>query len=416
MKAAERAALGVLLALGADMMGMNLMRQWVNVQISPHGELYDAAENEKAEEQVTTDGQKLSKKADDAEQGDIMSLVQAQGPKKKKKIDAHAKRNVGATRKDGSKAAQLKQSDSRRAVWEHPLVLGILLGLFLIGPDHLGTLMALSTLTSGVDSFQRGFYWGVGHSIGVVLLCPIFLLLEYVTANEVSREAWEYYGDIFIGTSMIAIGIYFLYYEDFYLEQRADGTYMAKGCRCHSHSQSPFHKEGSMPASLGTCMPCSPSTTIQGKVKPRQNKQQRASKSVTISSEEYDDGYSTTTWHLVRNSLLGVFQGLCCPMGMTAGTGFISRITATASKPMLAAFVLEFAIASGIGAGLTAFGWGFLTMRGSRTVISGRLLYIATCSVLLLFGVVWLVAHNYGVLDRIDFGDTIHYKLMPTVA
>jgi hypothetical protein len=101
---------------------------------------------------------------------------------------------------------------------------------------------------------------------------------------------------------------------------------------------------------------------------------------------------------------------------MTAGTGFISRVTATASKPMLAAFVLEFVIASGIGAGLTAFGWGFLTMRGSQSVISGRLLYIATCSVLLLFGVVWLVAHNYGVLDRIDFGDTIHYKLMPTVA
>jgi hypothetical protein len=349
------------------------MRTNLEVKISPHGELDRAAESNEAAEQVTTNGQKLSQASTDAEYATI---------------DAKAAQSH----------TQPKQFEGRSSMWEHPLVLGILLGLFLVGPDHLGTLMALSTLTSGADSFKRGFYWGVGHSVGVVLLCPIFLALEYLTSNEVSRQAWGHYGDIFIGTSMIAMGMYFIYYEDSYLEQKADGTYIAKGCRCHSNLPS-----------TDVCLPCSPSTTAPIKKKLYGIADARSPKK----SNEY---FSTSTWFLVRNTLLGVFQGLCCPLGMTAGTGFLTRVTATASTPMLAAFALEFVLASGIGAGLTALGWGILTMRGSQSVISGRVLYIATCSVLLLFGIVWLTAHSYGVLDRIDFGDRIHHKLMPTAA
>jgi len=305
-----------------------------------------------------------------------------------------------------------KRLESRNSMWTHPLVLGILLGLFLIGPDHLGTLMALSTLTSGFDSFRRGFYWGVGHSIGVVLLCPLFLALEYMTSNKVSRESWEYYGDIFIGTSMIAVAMYFLCNEDSYLQKREDGTYMAKGCGCHSLPPSLSASNDSTPETyirsspvpipvddadgadrkVKKCNPCSPGVGKQ-----------------TTSSEDL-------SWTLlfVRNSLLGVLQGLCCPLGMTAGTGFISRVTATSSTPMLVAFVVEFAIASGVGAGMIALGWGVLTMTGSRSCISGRVLYLATCILLLLFGIVWLVAHSLGVLDHIDFGDKIHNKLLPT--
>jgi hypothetical protein len=273
--------------------------------------------------------------------------------------------------------------------------------------------MALSTLTSGLDSFQRGFYWGVGHSLGVVLLCPIFLTLEYITSSKVSRETWEYYGDIFIGTSMVAVASYFICHEDVYLQKHEDGTYMAKGCGCHSGSAPPCATNDSKSASCETqsipepflecptidedgCNTCSLEDSTK-QMKP-----------------ELEGDDSTWTLHFARNSVLGFFQGLCCPVGMTVGTGFISRVTATASAPMLVAFVLEFAFASGVGAGMIAIGWGILTRTGSQSCISGRVLYIATCTMLLLFGIAWLVAHSLGVLDRIDFEDRIHDKLMPS--
>lgn len=284
----------------------------------------------------------------------------------------------------------------------HPLVLGVLLGLLIIGPDHVGTLMALSTLASGYDSFKRGFCWGVGHSIGVVSLCPIFLALQHVTSHAVSHEAWRHYGDIFIGTSLIALGIYFIYYKDTYLQKNADGTYIAKGCECHGISPSPGTTADSMPAGSAVCMPCSPSATAPS--------QQTPSRSDTIRSN------SIYVWNLVRNSLMGVLQGLCCPVGMTAGTGIISRVTATASTPMLAAFVFEFALASGVCAGIIALGWGMLTMTGSRSYISGRILYLATCTMLSLLGIVWLVAEHFGVLDRIDIGVNIPETLTPISA
>jgi hypothetical protein len=259
------------------------------------------------------------------------------------------------------KQAHDKHSGSGSHIWTHPLVLGTLLGFFLIGPDHLGTLMALSTLTSGFTSFQRGFCWGAGHSTGVMLLCPIFLTLEHLTSKTISRETWEHCGDIFIGISMILLSLYFLYYKDSYLEMRADGTYVAKGCACHGPSFVTMETPATaIPKSFdndGICGECSP----QKKALTPTNLKSSDLKD-TDSEQETDD--SASIWHVCLNSLLGLFQGLCCPLGVTAG-GFMSRITATASTPMLLGFMVVFFLASGVGSGLIALGWGALSTKGS---------------------------------------------------
>jgi hypothetical protein len=348
---------------------------------------------------------------------------------------------------DTVKALQMhtyrSQSGSSNSFWTHPLVLGILLGLFLIGPDHLGTLMALSTLTSGFTSFKRGFQWGAGHSVGVMLLCPIFLLLEHVTSKAITKESWQHYGDMFIGISMISVSIYFIYYESFYIQRQDDGTYVAKGCACHgpllpttasvyrgTSSSSPS-AQGSQKltiddySDLGVCGPCvpKPSSILSLTTPQKQPTSPPPEKQPTSPPPEnqptspppgIDD--SGSSWDLFINSFLGLMQGLCCPLGMTAGTGFMSRVTATASTPMIVAFMVEFFLASGVGSGLIALGWGAVSMRGSGSFISGKLIYIATCVLLLLFGIVWLVAHSLGVLGHIDFGEKIHKKLIPVDA
>jgi hypothetical protein len=180
--------------------------------------------------------------------------------------------------------------------------------------------MALSTLTSGFASFKRGFYWGASHSVGVMLLCPIFLVLEHLSSKTMSRETWEHFGDTFIGISVMGLSIYFLYYKDSYLERRADGKYVARGCGCHG--QSPLTEQA--PQSSHPCTAPTNLTTSAGET----------------GCSDKETRNSPSRYHFSLTSFLGLLQGLCCPVGMTAGTGFMSRITATASTPMIVGFMV----------------------------------------------------------------------------
>jgi len=133
-----------------------------------------------------------------------------------------------------------------KGFWTNPVTLGVMLGLLLIGPDHLGTLMALSTLTSGFASFKVGFAWGIGHSLGMILICPIFFSLRRLSSRHfaISVESWEYYGDYFIGASLVLVAAYFVVYESKYLEKQEDGTLKIKGCVCCIVGK---HKAGTCP-------------------------------------------------------------------------------------------------------------------------------------------------------------------------
>ncbi|OQS04727.1 hypothetical protein THRCLA_03054 [Thraustotheca clavata] len=98
---------------------------------------------------------------------------------------------------------------------------GILFGIIhvLTGPDHLS---ALATLSAGSSwrSFALGVRWGLGHSIGLVIMALFFILLD----GKLNLDELTIVTDVIVGLFMIALGGYGMYngrkkYQEGQLEQ-----------------------------------------------------------------------------------------------------------------------------------------------------------------------------------------------------
>ncbi|CAE8704468.1 unnamed protein product [Polarella glacialis] len=112
---------------------------------------------------------------------------------------------------------------------------GLMYGLLhVVGPDHLGTLMTLSTSVGPKKAFRVGAAWGLGHSSGMVSVAAVLLGARRFVSQQ-TLDSWEHYGNYIIGLSMVLCASYFMAFESSFLSQRADGTYVAKSCPCHGH-------------------------------------------------------------------------------------------------------------------------------------------------------------------------------------
>lgn len=271
---------------------------------------------------------------------------------------------------------------------QQPIASGILLGLLMIGPEHLGTLMALSTLTSGMESFRVGMSWGVGHSIGMVAIIPPFLVIERLSREsmDVTVGQWEYWGDYFIGASLIAVGIYFFVNENKYLEQQADGTYECRACCNEGYHGHHGHHDHDV-------QECEKSPLLQDSA-------------VALSRPSG----SVSAWVSWETTLLGVFQGLCCPMALM-GIGFIGKMS-SATIPNLVIFSITFLLASSLGSGVLTLCWGLLTSHGIASCISPLVVFRVANFITFAVGVVWIAANASGTLHRMDMGHMNHSMTM----
>lgn len=98
------------------------------------------------------------------------------------------------------------------------VVTGMVLGIVhvLTGPDHLSALATLSANVSSSQSFWYGVRWGVGHSIGLVVVGSIFILISSV--NEGNEEdtvtiphSLEIFAECLVGLFMLILGSYQMY-------------------------------------------------------------------------------------------------------------------------------------------------------------------------------------------------------------
>ncbi|KDO17935.1 hypothetical protein SPRG_16659 [Saprolegnia parasitica CBS 223.65] len=85
---------------------------------------------------------------------------------------------------------------------------GVLFGVIhvMTGPDHLS---ALATLSAGSSwrSFALGMRWGMGHSIGLILMAVFFILLD----GKLNLDKLTIVTDVIVGVFMVALGGYGLY-------------------------------------------------------------------------------------------------------------------------------------------------------------------------------------------------------------
>lgn len=67
------------------------------------------------------------------------------------------------------------------------------------GVDHLSAIAALS-VGGRCEAFGLGVRWGVGHSVGLIMMTMLFLLMD------INLDAWAPYCEGFVGVFMIVLG------------------------------------------------------------------------------------------------------------------------------------------------------------------------------------------------------------------
>jgi len=294
-----------------------------------------------------------------------------------------------------------------------PLLMGIVYGLIhIISPDHLGTLMTLSSVTSPGRAFRVGAAWGLGHSFGMVFIAFVFLGLRSLVTVDMHK--WEHYGNYFIGASMIAIALYFILSESSFLKEEADGSVTAKGCACHGSPDAEVPPErhfahssrghyGASSDEALACQPCCPPGDDCCKESPA------GSKLFGALADREAPGPKQTWWQRawaerdLKGALLGVCQGMCCPLGML-GVGFLAGLDAGG----VVAFLIVFIGVATFGTAVVAVVWAALTAYGLGAKVSSSAVYRGSCACTLALGLAWIVANFFGILGALDYTERLH--------
>jgi len=245
---------------------------------------------------------------------------------------------------------------------------------------------------------------------------------------EINVNSWEHYGNYFIGASMMACALYFIYFESSFLKEQEDGSVVPQACACHgapmveppeAQEDAPLcyrceegygttSQVGRSRLSFGKepstfCPPCSGGDATPGKAAEAQ-----AAKGQPASAEQDISAVERPWWQRIwaerdaKGAVLGVFQGLCCPLGML-GVSFLANLPTAG----IAGFLLVFMCISAFGTAFLAMAWAWLTAYGLGTKISPRVIYRASCGFTLALGVAWVVCNYAGVLGKLDYTESL---------
>lgn len=316
----------------------------------------------------------------------------------------------------------------------NPVVLGVLLGcLYSVAPDHLGSLLAMvAGLQKAEHAFMVGVYWGLGHSAGMIL---IFLVLLGLT-RFVTVDAWEHYGNYFAGVLMVCVGLHFLRAEEQFIEQRSDGTFVAKMCSCCGPAAGAPEDEGKldneMPPPLVVGVPStgqhgfSGGRGLCGSKKGRINHSafshgkngSSLAAAAAFPKDGVAPGASELTPLMAKGSVganrhfittvFGLLQGLCCPSCMM-GVGIAGQVAASHKHWLsMCIFLAVFVFVSAGLNGVIAMGWMQMMQSSFFTAfVTPRTVYRGSCYVTILLGIFWITANSAGWLEVIDFTDKV---------
>jgi len=214
------------------------------------------------------------------------------------------------------------------------LRLGVLCGVVhVIAPDHLGTLITMSALCTQREAFYIGACWGIGHSVGTILICAVFMALKAFAVSGI--DAYEHYGEYFIGASMVFCALYFAFKEHKYLKKQEDGSVAAVGCSCHRFGFQAKSNPGTFDLDANPdmiCMPCTGSEMFLPSI---------CNADTSLEMGDFGDTFYTRALPSSRDTqgaCIGLLQGICCPTGLV-GISFVARM---ANSTEIAVFLTAF--------------------------------------------------------------------------
>ena len=95
------------------------------------------------------------------------------------------------------------------------------------GPDHLAAVAPLAADSQG--SWRAGLQWGIGHTVGVLLIALLLLVVK----QQLPLELISAYSERIVGVSLIAIGLWGIWGA---WVRRGEGA----GVQGHSHERASF--------------------------------------------------------------------------------------------------------------------------------------------------------------------------------
>ena len=291
------------------------------------------------------------------------------------------------------------------------------MGIFhvLTGPDHLSAIATLSVNVGNFRAFWYGIRWGVGHSIGLVVVASFFLALESlrhapgdgddsVRVIEIPQRLEDLAAG-FVGLFMLALGLYNV--------RRARRRRRSKGGeqQCHhEHCHHRHHLDANDNPDLDP-MSCNFLTKL-GDVRNYGDRNALASNNDEHELPSFnddlpakagdddprsDDGNGNNDMKAL-SLWVGIFHGVAGPGGVL---GVVPAVRLR--NPWHSAAYLGSFCASSIGVmGIVAASYGSLSATWTRhndTLAYGVELFSASLSVLV--GCLWLVLLYLGVLDDV---------------
>lgn len=282
--------------------------------------------------------------------------------------------------------------------------------LQMIGPDHLCTLMAVSTTTTDWDAVRIGAAWGLAHCAGTVLVCVLLQTLRVWIVIDI--ETWEHYGDYCIGLSLIICAVYFTICESKYIVEEDDGSLKVLACGCCDNStetapedsaaemQPPPPPEAAFSSQRRLRRPYQ--SVVAGKLKCKNPDcddvaciQRGETKPLLASGRQRDN----LDW--LGGAALGLLQGVCCPMVLVS----VNCMAYVDTVLSLAVFLITYATLSFVGAALFSFAWARLMGKGSSfwSFCTPRHVYRASCAFTFIFGAGWIVLNRLNMLEQLNY-------------
>ena len=288
----------------------------------------------------------------------------------------------------------------------------------LTGPDHLS---AIATLSVNVGNFQacwHGVRWGVGHSIGLVVVASIFIVMENLSSYNDTQDATDNssssinnsrvievperiqnLAETFVGIFMLALGSFNLYWAR---RSWRDGKIHG---RCHHHRCQHIHNdendkelEGQLSCESLTAKP--ESIADYGD---RSSNSADALDSMSVVDPMGIDEDDTIDSHAgsSKNCLslcVGIFHGVAGPGGVLGVVPAVKLHNIWHSVAYLGTFCLSSIVTMGCFAAV--YGSLSATWSKENETLAYRM-EIFSAFLAILVGCTWLILLYLGILDEV---------------
>lgn len=267
---------------------------------------------------------------------------------------------------------------------------GILALMSSISPDHLCALVMLSAgIQDTTTAFYVGSLWGLSHCVGMAVVCLVFI---YIHRTVAINENLEYFGRYFGGILMMGVGVYFIRYEDLYVEQKSDGEFMVRSCGCHSPHESTTHNHTIQ------CSSCDDHNCDVRSNACESNCCESDERQPLIASHKHVWFDSRT----LLTAITGLLQGVLCPSCLLA-MGIAGQVDNHLSNLMVAEFTLTLFVSMLVCTGVIAASASVATRYGAAWAkVNPLRLYRFGCYCAIFVGLAFISANYLGVLEKLD--------------